>query len=148
MALADSLKPLAHRIRAIPGLLGIRPYRIHVVIGEWSGAALGEGAETTTSVEITEHGGQPPKVRFLSDEEIAVGSLPRGTIEVGPITVGHVGGGTSWATLVGAAAERGETVTYVLTGPEFPTGARFQRTGGPSDRAIHYKLQLQPLSES
>lgn len=148
MALADSLKPLAHRIRAIPGRLGIRPYRIHVVIGEWSGAVLGEGVGTSTTLEITEHGGYPPKVRFLNDEEIAIGSLPRGSVEVGPITPDHAGGGTSWATLAGAAAERGETVTYVLTGPEFPTGARFQRTAGQTDRALHYKITLQPMSES
>ena len=41
MALADDLKPVIDSIRAIPGQLGLRPNRVFLVEGSWSGDYTG-----------------------------------------------------------------------------------------------------------
>jgi hypothetical protein len=146
MAIADDLKPLLTSIRAIPGQFGLRPYTVSAVIRAYSGTYAGEGTKTDTTVAITEANGQPPKVRFLNDEELALGdNLGKGTIEVGPITPDHTGGGTTIAALTGGSAIAGDIVHFVITGPEYPNGARFRLVGVSSDRALHYKVRLAPV---
>lgn len=145
MTLADDLKPLLHSARAIAGDLGLRPYSVQVQVVAYSGNYAGEGTVTEGTTAIVEANGQPPKVRALDDEERAIGGLPDGTWEIGPITPDHAGGGISFATLIGDTATDGEQVHYILTGPEFPSGARFVRQSVTSDRALHYMLRVRPL---
>lgn len=148
MTLADDLKPLVHSIRSIPGELGLRPYTVSVTVR----AGLGQhniestGSETTTA--ITEGNGQPPKVRFLSDEDRAFDALPAGSVEVGPITPEHATGGISFATLTGQGAADHTLLHYTLTGPQFPSGAKYRLIGSRSDRALHYKLTLAPIAST
>jgi hypothetical protein len=141
MSLADSLKTLARSIRGIPGTLGIRPYRVHIVLGAWSGTYVGRGVESRTTVEVVEGDGQPPKVRFANDEQIALGGLSKGDVTIGPITTGFDG----TATLLAAAVEAHETVHVILTGPKYPTGARFRVREVPTDLAIHWTLRCSPV---
>lgn len=134
---------IAHRVRAIPGLHGLRPYRVTVVIRSWSGARIGEGAYTDQEHELLESG-QPPKVRFVADEERMLASLPSGSIDVGPVTPECSAGGVTWDTMTAGSAAPGNEVLYRITGPEFPAGALYVRSEAHSDRAIHYELRLVP----
>lgn len=145
MGFRDDMRSLAYNVRSIPGaLFEMRPYTVAVRVTTWSGTHPGDGTETATSTPITEANGQPPKVRFLNDEERALGGLPEGTIEVGNITPDFPGGGTALSVL--APATVGSTVHYILTGPEFPNGAVYERVGVGTDHAFHYTLTLKPVS--
>lgn len=145
-AVRDSLRQLAWNIRAIPGRdFGIRPYTLHVRVTTYAGDHVGDGTETATTTPITEADGQPPKVRFLNDEQRALGGLPDGTVEVGPITPSHPGGGTDLAILT--PSTEGTVVHYILTGPEHPTGASYLLHAVKTDRALRYMLTLKPVAE-
>jgi hypothetical protein len=142
--LAESLRPLVNGIRAIPGQLGLRPYSVAIVVGTWAGAYVGRDSKTETAVAITEANGQPPKVRFLNAEEIAVGGLQKGSCAVGPITPAFPGGGTLFASLK-PALTNGQTVHARIIGPEFPDGGLFKVTAFDTDHAIHYMLTCEPV---
>lgn len=146
MSLADDVKPVLFDARGLVGELGFRPYSVKLMRKVWSGSDIGRGSATVTELPIVEAGGQPPAVRFLDDEERALSGMPAGTLEVGPITPEFSGGGYSWATLTAADADVREEVFYVVTGPEFPNGARFNRRGGTSERALGYTLMLAPTA--
>lgn len=147
MAFRDNIRKLAFNLRKLPGeRFQIRPYTVAVVVTTWAGTRIGEGAKTETTTAITEAGGQPPKVRWLSDQEKALAGYSDATVEVGPITPDFPGGGTSWATLMQTAAPVRSTVHYLLTGPEFPSGARFERIGWRSDKTFGYRIRLQRVA--
>jgi len=147
MSFRDSLRELCHSIRAIPGQLGIRPYSVAAVSACWSGDERGEGIEDETSIAITEADGQPPKVRELSSEQLAVGGYDKGTIEVGPITPDFPGSGTLLSTLE-QDPEDNTLVYFIITGPEYPSGQRFVLVELKTDRAFHYKMTLRRSSDS
>jgi len=142
MSFRDSIRQLAHSVRAIPGQLGMRPYTVQVVSAVWSGAERGQGTETVTTTAITEADGQPPKVRQLNSEEIAVGGYAEGTWEIGPITPDFPGGGTLISTLQPDPADN-TLVHIVLTGPAYPDGQRCQVKGVTDHRAFQYMLKVE-----
>jgi len=142
----DSFRQIANDVRAIAGRdFSIRPYTVERLESVNAGDYQLEGTETETAVEITVDG-QPPKVRWLSDEELALGGMASGTVEVGPITPDHAGGGHSWAVLCGGDLSEGDRLAYRLTGPEHPTGALYRFCGGKHDRALHYLIRLRPIA--
>lgn len=146
-AFRDNIRKLAYNLRRLPGeRFQIRPYTISVVVTTWSGTRVGEGTKTETATAITEAGGQPPKIRWLSDQEKALGGYNDAILEVGPITPNFPGGGTSWATLVPSSTPALSTVHYLVTGPEFPTGARFELVGRRSDKTFGYRIRLQRIA--
>lgn len=146
-ATRDRYRRLANRIRAIPGQrFGLRPYTVAVLLKEYSGTYTGDGTETETETAIVEANGQPPKVRFLKDEERALADMPAGSVEVGPITPDFAGGGTAIATLKQSSAAAQDAVQWKLTGPEFPNGALFVAEGFKTDRALHYRVRLRPVA--
>lgn len=148
-ATRDSLRRLANRVRAIPGRdFGLRPYTVELITALSAGDYGLEGAVSTTTTTITVDGGQPPKVRQLNDEQIALGNLDAGDVEVGPITPDHAGGGHSWATLTGSALADGYRLYYRLTGPDHPDGALYRLVRGYHDRALRYRLILRPVAAS
>lgn len=148
MTLAEDLRPALFEARAIAGTLGLRPHTIALVIAATSGANYtGDGNRSETVTPITEANGQPPKIRWLKSEERAVGQLPDGSIEVGPITPAFPGGGTLVATLTGADALPGQLVLFRVTGPQHPNGADYRRLGDGLDRALHYTLRLAPVGD-
>lgn len=147
MGFRNNIRKLAYSLRRLPGeRFEIRPYTVTVNVSAWAGDHVGEGVETVTSTAITEANGQPPRVRIVSTEQRALGSIPDGSWEVGPVTPDFPGGGTSWTTLTGGAAAAEGTVTYTLTGPEFPTGAQFVLHEARSDKTFGYRLILKPLA--
>lgn len=141
----DSLRKLAHRIRAIPGeRFGIRPYSVAIVVGTWSGAYVGSQAKYEQLAPITEGRGQPPKVRFLLEEALTLSGLNKGSCTVGPITPDFAGGGTALRDLVPAVQQR-QTVHVQLTGPAYPDGAKFAVKEVKTDRALHWTLVCEPV---
>lgn len=145
MTLRDDILPIAYSARAIAGELGFRPYRVYVLTGSWSGQHTGEGSETETETELTEAGGQSPKVRFLNDEEIAVGQLVAGTVAIGPITPAFSGGGTDLSTIQ-PSLDAGETIHVRLDGPYSTTAKLFKIQKVTADRALRYVIEAAPVS--
>jgi len=143
MALADDLKPIVFSIRAIPGQFGLRPHTVAVRDTSWDGPHTGDGEPTETWTSITESGGHPPKVRWLRDDEVAVGGLASGTVEVGPITPEL---GVPILLLQGDALSAGDTHQLLITGPNHPNGAIYAIKRIECDRALHYKIQAAPVS--
>jgi hypothetical protein len=83
-------------------------------------------------------------VRDLSGEIIAVDNLESDTIEVGPLTPAHTGGGVSVATLDGTLTVKQERLLKVVG----PSGTSYMRIVDVScDRALHYMLRAAPQVE-
>lgn len=146
MTLADSLKPLLYANRALPGTLGLRPYSVAILIGTWSGTYTGRGGTIDEIVAITESGGQPPKVRQLSAEDLALSGLGKGSLRIGPITTGYTGGGTALDDLKPAVAA-GQTVHAMVTLPAYPNGAKFLIKSIDTTHALHWTMDVEPVSE-
>jgi hypothetical protein len=145
----DRLRRIADRVRAIPGRrFGLRPYTVAVRVRSSSGTYVGEGTLTTSTTDILVGGDQPPKVRFLSEEQLALGGFAKGSVEVGPVTPNYPTGGMMIASLMATAATAGQEVHFILTGPLYPSGGNFvlQKTG--TDRALRYMLTLSPVGGS
>ena len=147
MGFRDDIRALAYELRALPGAeFEIRPYTVSVCVRSSSGTYAGEGAQTVSTTAITESDGQPPKVRVVKDEQIALGGLPHGSIRVGPITPDFPGGGTSITTLTGNGATTGDSFYYLITGPDYPSGARFVLVEASADKTFGYFVTLAPMA--
>lgn len=147
MAFLDDLRSIATRARAIPGSLGLRPYTVAVLRRAWSGEHLGEGMRVETTTALTEHDGQPPKVRWLSSEQMALAGYEQATIEIGPMTPQGADGGVLLSDLTASDVGRRTEVFFVITGPEFPDGAKFVAVNVRHDRAIHYTVRAQRVAD-
>jgi hypothetical protein len=142
----DGLRQAVHRIRAIPNAFGVRPYSVVVRTKTWSGAEVGEGSTTTVNTAITEHDGTPPKVRWLDDQEIALGGYSSGSIEIGPVTPDFPGGGTLLALLAPDPAVN-STVQVIITGPAYPSGGVFRIRDVEHHRGYQYRLRCEKAAE-
>jgi hypothetical protein len=134
--------------RNIPGVLGLRPHSVSIVNTAWTGDHTGDGARYSEVTPIVESGGYPPKVRWMKDDEIAVGDLPKGTAEIGPITPSFSGGGLDLAGVDGSELLKGETRQLLITGPQHPEGALYRVTNIKSERALHYMLRAEPRTQA
>lgn len=147
MSFRDTILPTLYAARALPGTMGLRPYIVAIVSGQWNGSNTGRGAAAFDVVPVTESGGQPPKVRQLNSEELALTGFGKGSWTIGPVTPDFPGGGTPLSTLK-PAVDAGQTVLVQLTGPEFPNGAQFQLKSFSSDRALHWTMVVSPVEEN
>jgi hypothetical protein len=145
MAFADDILPTLTAIRAIPGQFGLRPHAVSLVYATSSGDHTGDGDVLDEDTPITEADSQPPKVRWLKDEEITVGNLASGSVEIGPITPAFSTGGTDLTTITGQL-DRGMTRFLRITGPKHPDGALYEITQVKADRSLNYKIQAKPVS--
>lgn len=143
MTLAEDLKSVVFNARGIAGSLGFRTHRVYILDERWTGQHTGEGGPFPEQNEIVEGSSQPPKVRWLTDEEIAVGGLGSGSIEVGPITPAFSGGGTDLTTIAGAL-EQNATRYLMIVGPRHPDGARYRITSIRAERALRYMIRAAP----
>ena len=141
MTRIDRYRRIAERYRATPGKHGLRPYRIFVVNASRSGAYGLEGTLTETETELLESG-QPPKVRQLKAEELALNDMGAGGIKVGPITPTHSSGGIDFSTLTAATAST--MLRFRVVSPGSTDGVYFRLFSANDDRAIHYTLTLYP----
>jgi hypothetical protein len=129
------------RIRAIPGKLGIRPHTVQLLSRSWTGTHSGDGVRSDVELDIVEADSQPPKVRWLADDEIAVGALTNGTIEIGPIT-----SNAAWLLEIqGDSLSIGDARYLLITGPKHPNGAKYRATRVTAHKAMHYLIQAQPV---
>jgi hypothetical protein len=141
----DSLRQLVERGRALPGQWGLRVFRVYVVTRHWSGDRPGEGGTAEDPTELLV-GGQPPKVRTLSGETIAVEQLPSDTLEIGPLTPEFSGGGIDLDLLKGELWVNDER-WLLLTGPGMgDDGTRFRIVSVRADKALRYVIRAAPLS--
>ena len=146
MALADDLLPVLAYCRAISGGMGLRPFRVYVVTRTWSDEPAGEGGHTDAETEITESG-QPPMVRTMKGEEIALNNLDNGSIRIGPITPEHAGGGLALDTLQ-SEMDAGQERFIKVVGPGRENGVLFRIQDPDFDHALHYTIIAAPLAES
>ncbi len=141
--LRNPMRRLAYKVRAIPGKLGFRPYTVWLEVSVSAGAELGEGARTTTTTQITEADGQPPRVRWLTNQELSLGNYRDGTIEIGPITPDFPGGGHAISSLHPDPSVN-TTVRWVLYGPHMAaTGSRFRVRDFKTDKTLSYLVRVE-----
>jgi hypothetical protein len=141
----DGFRRLIYRVRAIPGQrFGLRPHTLTRVVHL---AASVRDDRVKQEISITEANGQPPKVRWLKSEELTVGGLNPGTVEVGPITPMDASGvvGTDIALLRGDDLQPNDKLYFRIQGPHHPDGALYRKTKLTDDRALRFMLQLEPV---
>lgn len=142
----NSLLPMISRVRALPGQMGLRPYSVALITGTWNGTNTGRGALAQDVVPVTEANGQPPKVRVMNTEELALAGLGKGSMKIGPITPPFAGGGSPLIA-ARAALQAGQTMHVMLTGPDMPEGNLFLIKSWNADRALHETLVVSPVAE-
>lgn len=147
MAFRDSLRKLFYRVRAIPGQLELRPYRVYVVTTTSSGAEAGEGTIAPTAVEVTEANGYSPRVEQLDSEELALGGYSKETFRVGPITPDFPGGGTALSVFGRDPAGSNPTVRVRLTGPRWPSGGNFKVVKIETAKTFGYVLTISKAAD-
>jgi hypothetical protein len=142
----DRFRRIAFRYRSKPGDYGLRQHTVEIVDATWSGSFAGEGTKTQTVLALVERTGQPPKVRWLKEDEIALGNLAQGTIEIGPITPDCSAGGIPIDTLMSATLAVGGTHHLRITGPQHTSGAFYKVTFKAADHALHWTLRAEPVA--
>lgn len=141
MSFVSDFLPTLHAIRAIPHQLGLRPHTVVLLHRSYDGAHTGAGTVTTTETPITHSGGANPRVRVLNDEEIALGQLGSGTVEIGPLTPELA---VEIADLNGSTLAVGQVLQVRITGPMHPGGAVYRVLSVQADRAMHYTVRAAP----
>lgn len=144
--LAEQLRKTCYAVRAIPGALGLRPHTVEIVTGVWSGSHTGEGLVTEGSTPLVEANNQPPKLRWLTQEERALGDLAEGSVVIGPVTPAFQGIGIDIGAFNAAALGRGQTLHLKITGPQHPRGAIYRITNLSADHSMHYTITAAPVA--
>jgi hypothetical protein len=140
----DRYRRIAGRARRIPGEHGLREHHVSVVIARTGGTYTGDGGRWETENEILELG-QPPKVRWLNDQDLALGQLPAGSVEIGPITPANSKGGTAITLADGSQLTVGDVEVIRITGPQHPGGADYRKLTMHVDRALHWTIRAAPV---
>lgn len=141
-SMVDDLRSIVEWARAVPGEMGLREYAVELRHTVWSQHNPGDGAPTTTVIPI-KVGGQNPKVRWLSPKELALGALPVGTIEIGPVTPSCSAGGVAVSDLLGQSLEHGTEQLVWIQGPKVPDGAFYRITAREADHALRLTLRCE-----
>lgn len=141
MTLRDDLLETVYDGRAIAGELGFRPHTAAIVVVSSSGAHTGDGSRTEIETSITEANSQSPRIRWLKDDECALGLLPMGSVTVGPITPEY----TSLSLLNGANMNPGDVRLLRITGPNHPNGGDYTIKSISADRALRYMITAIPV---
>ena len=82
--LANKLVPIVDRIRHLPAIFGVRPYRVFLVHSTWTGGEIGVGNEVVRSIEIV----PPPRVKEVGSMNEVLDST--GTTETGDVEVDRI----------------------------------------------------------
>ena len=147
MALADGLREILFSSRSVAGQLGLRPHRVYMTERSFPEERFG-GVHEDDRDEITEGNSQPPKVRWLTGEELALGNFARETVEVGPITPRQGATGTALSQLV-RNPDCGDEFFFIIEGPRYPSGGRFVlRRFVPSPSGLNYMLTLEKVADA
>jgi hypothetical protein len=142
---ANQLRRIANQARAIPGKFGLREHAVYILEGYWGGTHTGDGDETLFPIRVLENG-QNPRVRWLTDEQLALANgLTDAKLEIGPVTPSFGAGGTDLDALAGRDLDTGNTLHVNIVGPKHPDGARYAVTEIRADRALRYMLRCKPV---
>lgn len=148
---AESILPALELARSQAGVIGWHIHTVDLLTETWSGLHTGDGTETVTTRRLLEHG-QNPRVRWLTQEELALGNLETGTCEIGPMTPMWVAGdGTSGGVALawfGDTATAGQTVHLIVTGIHHPTGAKYRIHHTHQERPTKIELTCIPVSNA
>jgi hypothetical protein len=145
MTLADDLKPLLNSLRSLPGELGFRPHTVAIVTRVWSGENAGEGTLSESTIPLEHLDGQPPRCRWLNDEQRALAGLVKDAVDIGPVTPDFGSGGTELASLDGRDLATGDTLHLRITGPNHPAGALYRISRLTRDRSLRYMIRAEPV---
>jgi len=144
---ADRFRRIADRCRALPGRFGLREHAVYLVRSSWSGASFGEGVEETVStpIRVGPSGSYPPKVRFPSQRELALGLMGEGDCEIGPFTPLYGPGGFDREELNGSKLSAGEGLHIRVIGPQTPEpGVLYRIKNVNVDRALRVTMVCKP----
>ncbi len=163
--LGTDLLDVLDDIRGIPGELGLRPYKVTVLVRTWNGSRPGVDQSTSTdatSVISVDIGSQHPRVRQLTQREIiaSAGMYQDQDMRVGPITPPTVGG--TDPPYVGATADHSAIsvfeppigagpveIFFKLEGPGMsPGGSYFKKVGQDVTRPLHYEFVVRRTGET
>jgi hypothetical protein len=147
MSAADEFRAIADECRAIPAEFGLREHTASIVTTVWSGAQPGDGDETEFLAPITVAGGAPPKVRFPSQKEIALGFYAAGQVVIGPFTPSYGTGGVDRNSFNGSTLQTYDGLQIRVTGPQCPKGALYRVDNSNVDHALHVTLTCSPVGE-
>lgn len=140
--LAERLLSRVKRERGRAGALGFRITRVYRVTRYKSGG-IREVADEEV-VEITEGGGNPPRVRWKTHEERAVGNLAHGAAEVGAITPNDA----LDAWLRGEGLSAGDERFIRLVGPQTsPSGDLYRVTGWRAEKPLRRMIDVEPVEQ-
>ncbi len=150
MSLADELKLALDSVRAIPGILGLRPYTVSVRVRSWSGSRAGLGTATDVDSQLLV-GGLPPDVRQLTQRDvIASGGLYSTQdyeVTLTPdFTSGDLTGGISASVLDPDVGSHPQEIFFQLTGPGSP-GSFYKKVGQDISNILTYKITLRKTGE-
>lgn len=145
MSLVTELRKTLYAARSIAGRLGFRVHTVSIVKRFAYGEHTGDLDEMAL-IPLTEQDGYSPKTSWLNGEELAVGGLPAGTVEIGPITPAFPGGGTDLSVLTGGDLTTGDMLQLLITGPNHPDGALYRIKDIKADKALNYKITAIPTS--
>ena len=136
-------RAIANRYRRIPGEHGLRPWHVYAAVGTWSGTHHGEGTRSDVEAELLEQG-QPPKVRQVKAEQVALGvGLQSGDWVVGPVTPSA---GTAWSTLCASFVDGEESFRLRLWHEETGQDMQCVVVSITDDRALRTMITVRPVS--
>lgn len=144
MAASDKYRRIADRYRALPDKFGLREHTVTLVYSRWTGGRIGEGEEELTEYPITVGSGAPPKVRFPSQREIALGAMSEGSVSIGPFTPEYGTGGVKRSMFDCSTLKPGEGMHIRVMGPQHPTGCLYRIKNNNVDRALRVTLTCIP----
>lgn len=145
MSFATDIRATLTDVRSIPGQMGLRPHTVTLISTDWP-EGTGLGGSFGWTHDVTEANGQPPKVRWMKSEELALGNLSAGSVVIGPITPDA--NGNTIAVLTGADIEKAGTFYVRITGQNHPDGALYLLESSNADKALHYTLTCSPVATS
>ncbi len=125
-ALSEQLKASLDRVRAIPGILGLRPYTVSVRVRTWTGERAGLGTKSDSDTSLTVFDGYQPRVRQLTEKDVvASGGLYSDQdfeVMITPAYVGACGiGGYLTTVFDPATGSNPMEVFFNIKGPGLPT---------------------------
>lgn len=142
MPSANHYRRIADRARKIPARHGLREYQVEAWVTEYGGSLVGSGIRIVTRTPLTVAGGYPPKVRFPSQQEVALGVASIGSATVGPLTPDYGSGGILRSLLDGDSLTEGQLLQIYIIGPNYPNGCLFRQHQFNVDRALRLTLVL------
>lgn len=133
-----------HELRALPGELGFRLFRVWIVRRVQHPFHMGLEPEEVILREITVDGYQPAKVRQLSTSDIYRGAPADSELSV-QIQPAFERDGYSYGYTPEEleASEEGDGILFRVTGPGMPeAGALYVRTALDTSKSLAYTLYL------